>query len=333
MWIQSYRCGSKWQVLATEQVSEYINLLNAICQKNGNPIMFTSKDFKRELYISKGKKIWQASDEGYKKINRWLFEHFPDLKQRESIRAFRFLPYSRFDELFRSHSLRMSSMAANWKFNGPGEYKEYFKAISLNYDKSAVAETAAHTFLLCFTSDWNQRYMWENYVNNYEGFCLEVDIMPKGRKNRFWNFREVSYKAPNNYKFIANIIDEFKRKYNLDVILPWSSFACIYKGPRFFKEKEMRIYLSEDAAGVNVFREMYARAVGGYHKTKSYVDEDGATYFYIDMPLNSRLFEVKIRNVYLGAKINPTDLRQKENTLRNQGVAFEKICMCDPRLV
>ena len=157
--------------------------------------------------------------------------------------------------------------------------------------------------------------------------------MPKGRKNRFWNFREVSYKAPNNYKFIANIIDEFKRKYNLDVILPWSSFACIYKGPRFFKEKEMRIYLSEDAAGVNVFREMYARAVGGYHKTKSYVDEDGATYFYIDMPLNSRLFEVKIRNVYLGAKINPTDLRQKENTLRNQGVAFEKICMCDPRLV
>lgn len=175
--------------------------------------------------------------------------------------------------------------------------------------------------------------MWESYVNNYEGFCLEVDVMPKDRKNGFGNFREVSYADPSSYKFLSDIIATFKKKYDVNVVLPWSSFACVYKGPMFSGEKESRIYISEDVAGAEAFREMYANAIGRYHMTRSYVDEKGVTYFYIAMPLDNELFELKIQKVYLGERINSVDLKQKEKILQGQGIPFVEICMCDPRLV
>ena len=316
------------QIIPPKDLLTYVNDLNAICSKNHIPIIFSPNEWKNYLILDKTKKVWWY-DGAENKINQWLFNSFPDLKQKNTVRLYRFLPYARFNGLFSTQSLRMSSMAANRKFNGPGEYEDYFKAISLSYDKESIDNTAAKTYLMCFISDWNKKYMWEKYVNHYEGFCIEVDISPKDPSNYFWNFREVSYKDPSAYKWISDIIDSFKTKYNIDIVLPWSSFAYIYKGPNFKDEIETRIYIPEVSSGV--FRSNYMDAIGNNFPTKQYVYDNG-TYFYLDMPLKNNLFEIDIKKVYLGKRTSDIELRRMESVLQNAGIPFDEICMCDTRL-
>lgn len=317
------------QIILPNDLQTYVSNLNAICSRNSIPITFYPNEWKNYLILDKGKKVWWYNG-AETKIKQWLFGPFPDLKQTPVVRRYRFLPYARFDNLFATQSLRMSSMAVNRKFNGPGEYEDYFKAISLKYDKTSIDNTAARTYLMCFISDWNKKYMWENYVNYYEGFCIEVDVSPKDPNNYFWNFREVSYKDPSDYKWISDAIDFFKMQYDIEIVLPWSAFAYIYKGPKFKEEIETRIYIPEQTDGL--FRSNYIEAVGKNYPTKSYVDKDSGTFFYLDMPLKNDLFEIDIKKVYLGKRISDAELKRMESVLQSANIPFEEICMCDSRL-
>lgn len=317
------------QIIPPKDLLTYVNNLNTICFRNNVPITFLPSEWKNYLILDKGKKVWWYNG-AENKIKQWLFDSFPDLKQTPVVHRYRFLPYARFNDLFATHSLRMSSMAVNRKFNGPGEYEDYFKAISLNYDKGVIDATAARTYLMCFISDWKKKYMWENYVNHYEGFCIDVNITPKKPNNYFWNFREVSYKDPSDYKWISDTIDFFKSQYNIDIVLPWSMFAYIYKGPKFKDEIETRIYIPEQVNGL--FRSDYMEAVGKNYSTKSYVDKDSGTFFYLDMPLKNDLFEIDIKKVYLGKRTSDTELKRMETILDSAKIPYEEICMCDTRL-
>lgn len=317
------------QAISPAQLKTYINHLNTICQNNAVSLVFNADDFVQFLSINNGKKVWHITDAGRNKINQWLFNFFPDLKQKTTVHLYRFLPYARFYGLFNTQSLRMSSMAVNRKFNGPGEYEDYFKAISLNYDKESIDNTAAKTYLMCFISDWKKKYMWENYVKHYEGFCIEVDISPKDPNNLFWNFREVSYQAPAVYKWISDSINSFKSNYDIDICFPWSKFAYIYKGPKFSREIETRIYIHEETE--DPWRSDYMNAVGNNYPTKSYMD-NGETFFYLDMPLKNSLFEIDINKVYLGKRISDTELKKMESVLNSAKIPYEEICIDDARL-
>lgn len=93
----------------------------------------------------------------------------------------------------------MSSMAKNRKKNGPGEYEDFFKIIGLSYDQKEIDNVAASTYLMCFTSDWKEKYMWEEYVDLYKGFCVEVELKQKKTSDDFFLESEgfhISHRVP-----------------------------------------------------------------------------------------------------------------------------------------
>lgn len=316
-------------VITPQDMQQYIASLNSICSSHELSISFTSSDWMDALLVSSGKKIWHINDSGRDKIKSVLFQPFPCLKKQKSVHLYRFLPYSRFDGLFESKSLRMNSMEINRRFNGPGEYEDFFNAISLNYDKGAIDGVAARTYLLCFISAWNRKYMWENYVGNYNGFCIEVDVKPKLIETFFWDFRKVSYQNPANYKFMDDMITQFKQNYGIDIVLPWSEFAYIYKGPKFADEIESRIYIKEPDRR-SLFRTNYMTDIGNSYKTEFDSDQN---YSYINMPLSNKLFDIDIKKVFLGTNCDSDDINRMKDVLKALSIPFEDVDDSDSRLM
>ena len=317
--------------LSYEKRQEYINVLNQICNTYNVGFSFTNGDFFPDLLISNGNKSWNITDSGRAKIKNWLFQNFPDLTTCGSLRLYRFLPDFVFDSLFNSNILRMSSMAKNRKKKGPGEYEDFFKIIGMQYDKQEIDNVAANTYLMCFIDDWKEKYMWEEYGDSYKGFCIEVDVCAKQIGNDFWGMRSVSYQPQSTYDFMSEMIVTFRSKHQIELVLPWSRFAYIYKGPDFIKERETRIYISEPTIAFG--KDSYNSFIGGKYPKQEESDQDGEIMYYIDMPLENDLFKIGVKKVFLGGEMDDTKKRTMKDILNKKGIPFDEIAPSDPRLV
>lgn len=319
------------KLLTYQERLQYISELNKICSKYRIGFSFSIGDFFPFISISNGNKSWNITDSGRAKIKTWLFQNFPDLTTNGSLHLYRFLPDFVFDSLFNSNILRMSSMAKNRKNNGPGEYEDFFKIIGMQYDKQEIDDVAANTYLMCFIDDWKEKYMWENYVKLYKGFCVEVDVCPKQKSNDFWGIRTVSYKPKSSYDFMSDMIATFKSQYQIELILPWSKFAYIYKGPKFSKEQETRIYIAEPT--VCFGKDAYQSFIGQKYPKQQEIDKDDDIMYYINMPLNNDLFELQVKRVYIGGRLSKERKECMEKKLGMLNIGCEVISPSDLRLV
>lgn len=316
------------KVLSYKEQQQYVGALNQICRNYNVGFSFSIGDFASFLSISNNKKIWHIEEPGRIKVKQWLFQYFPDLTASGSLCLYRFLPDFVFESLFEVDILRMSSMAKNRKKNGPGEYEDFFKIIGLQYDQQEIDDVAASTYLMCFISDWKKKYMWEKYVDSYKGFCIEVELNAKQQSNDFWGVRKVSYQSPNSYAFMSDLIATFKSQYQIELVLPWSRFAYIYKGPKFKDELETRIYITETCA-----KEAYESFLGQKYPKKSEIDEDGDTMYYIDIPLDNDLFKIDVKKVYIGSELGNERKDHMKQILTSLGLSWEEISSSDSRLI
>ena len=319
------------RALSYQEQLQYISELNKICSKYSVGFSFSIGDFAPFFSISNNKKIWHITEPGRIKVKQWLFQYFPDLTASGPLHLYRFLPDFVFESLFQGNILRMSSMAKNRKKNGPGEYEDFFKIIGLQYDQQEIDDVAASTYLMCFISDWKKKYMWEKYVNSYKGFCIEVELNAKQQSNDFWGVREVSYQPQSSYAFMSDLIATFKSQYQIELVLPWSRFAYIYKGPDFSDELETRIYISEPTIAFG--KDAYNSFVGEKYPKQQEIDQDGDTMYYIDIPLDNDLFKIDVKNVYIGSELDNERKDHMKQILTSLDLSWEEISSSDSRLI
>ena len=170
--------------------------------------------------------------------------------------------------------------------------------------------------------------MWEKYVDSYKGFCIEVELNAKRQSNDFWGVRKVSYQPRSSYAFMSDLIATFKSQYQIELVLPWSRFAYIYKGPDFSDELETRIYITETCA-----KKTYESFIGRKYPKKSEKDEDGDTMYYIDIPLDNDLFKIDVKNVYIGSELSDERKEHMKQILTSLNLPCEEISPSDSRLI
>lgn len=126
------------------------------------------------------------------------------------------------------------------------------------------------------------------------------------------------------------MITTFKSQHQIELVLPWSRFAYIYKGPKFSKEQETRIYITEPT--IFFAKESYQSFIGQKYPKQSEVDEYGNTMYYIDMPLSNDLFEIQVKRVYIGGKLDEKKKNCMKQKLKMLNIECDVISPSDPRL-
>lgn len=126
-------------------------------------------------------------------------------------------------------------------------------ADNISEDVIQIAIGASYPYVICFTEERDNRFLWDSYTNN-EGICLEFSKAElKSYLQREYGteciFRKVLYDKEEQFEDIAktlNIMKLFRdtdpdRYYNLSEM--FSQFGAFIKNPYWKVENEIRAML------------------------------------------------------------------------------------------
>lgn len=150
----------------------------------------------------------------------------------------------------------------------------------------------------CFTPS-NRPYMWKQYANNYNGFCLEFEVID------YEYFQPVVYCNKNNFDLTRIFINVYKKIQNKGLkimndkeCLMFSEYSTILKDLKYQEEKEIRLVTNDE------YDKNDSVLKGTVYPNKKIESK------YLGTAKKYDEVHIKLKRIYIGKNVSPS-YRQK----------------------
>lgn len=171
--------------------------------------------------------------------NQNLYFQNTEYSYKDDLEFFHLTNYRNLFSILNSRSIRLYNLH---NANDDKEYEYSANLIGMSPEEKERRKNNIYTFSFCPNSELENKCVWEEYGENFEGVAIvfKIDNDPKDWNN--YHLAEVKYNLSSDIKEYAEKLKELKLKYpNASFDLGLEKLMSFYKESKWKGEKEVRI--------------------------------------------------------------------------------------------